>query len=559
MSINIYNDLSKIGKSEKTPYPGSFVLGLADIEHGTGARYPIIDLITEIHLFEDIEKMGITGWVQIRDNVNLIRNGIVSGEELLWLKFITGGAEQISSIRDSWEIDFSEHPLYIHKMEEIVPSKGLEGNVIQSVIQYRLHFCSTELIMNDRLRFSRTYKGPSAKVIKDIMTKPECGVETQKNVTVANTIDNILFIAPNWHPYDIINEVSQFSQAETNEQIAGPGDYTSDNLFMGKHTDFLFFETSTRKEKKSGGFFFIPLQRYDWGDVGDHLDVFTFTLGSTPISKNYRDEMLTSINYEYLTTGDKWKSVSNGSWASKEMRYNIATKSMKTYESNYLDAIKEKMTSHISETPVYARGTSFQGKKKRISDFPNANVGFNIVSETAQGTSASFNEIFKGGTSLVSSYLTGSWLGLGKSLLGNLGNTMGKSANNWSVLNADTILKRKLQMNHLLNFERIECEFYGLSGLRIGIFAKMVFPRIGLGSGEKEQTGIGGSKDILKGKNGRDDNWWLITKVAHHIVVRGENPNYTTTVELANTMMDTDTKLPTYDGMGNIQTRNSFF
>ena len=88
---------------------------------------------------------------------------------------------------------------------------------------------------------------------------------------------------------------------------------------------------------------------------------------------------------------------------------------------------------------------------------------------------------------------------------------------------------------------------FGISGLQIGKNAKAEFPQIGLGSGSPEQTGLAGSKDIW-GED-RNNNIWLITKVAHHVICSGDDPNYTVTVELANTMRNTKKKLPVYGSL----------
>ena len=99
----------------------------------------------------------------------------------------------------------------------------------------------------------------------------------------------------------------------------------------------------------------------------------------------------------------------------------------------------------------------------------------------------------------------------------------------------------------MLGYERIQCEMFGISGLQIGKNAKAEFPQIGLGSGSPEQTGLAGSKDIW-GED-RNNNIWLITKVAHHVICSGDDPNYTVTVELANTMRNTKKKLPVYGSL----------
>ena len=103
-------------------------------------------------------------------------------------------------------------------------------------------------------------------------------------------------------------------------------------------------------------------------------------------------------------------------------------------------------------------------------------------------------------------------------------------------------------MNHMLGYERIQCEMFGISGLQIGKNAVAEFPQIGLGSGTPAETGLDGSKDIW-GED-RNNNIWMITKVAHHVICSGDDPNYTTTMELANTMRATGKKLPVYGSLG---------
>ena len=84
MPIFVVDDLDAIGNAslpgDQTPMPGDFNISLIEIEHGSGSRYKIGNLVTELHLFEDIEKVGITGWVQLKDNVNLIQAGVICGE-----------------------------------------------------------------------------------------------------------------------------------------------------------------------------------------------------------------------------------------------------------------------------------------------------------------------------------------------------------------------------------------------------------------------------------------------------------------------------------------------
>ena len=103
-----------------------------------------------------------------------------------------------------------------------------------------------------------------------------------------------------------------------------------------------------------------------------------------------------------------------------------------------------------------------------------------------------------------------------------------------------------MQVNHMLNYERVECEMYGISGLQIGKMAQTEFPQIGLLSGTPLETGLDGSFDLY-GED-RNNNTWMITKIGHHIVF-GDSIPYKTTMELANTMRTTENPLPVYGSL----------
>ena len=98
----------------------------------------------------------------------------------------------------------------------------------------------------------------------------------------------------------------------------------------------------------------------------------------------------------------------------------------------------------------------------------------------------------------------------------------------------------------MLNYERVQCEMHGISGLQIGKMAQAEFPQIGLGSGSPKETGLDGSRDVY-GED-RNNNTWMITKIAHHIIFADTIP-YKTTMELANTMRTTEKELPVYGSL----------
>ena len=93
--MNIYEALDTIGAAEiENVAPGAFKIIEARLHHGPGKEYPIGALIKEIKIFEDIERIGITGTVDLHDNINLFQGGPMIGHELLYLRAETGGASE---------------------------------------------------------------------------------------------------------------------------------------------------------------------------------------------------------------------------------------------------------------------------------------------------------------------------------------------------------------------------------------------------------------------------------------------------------------------------------
>ena len=117
--------------------PGAFKILEATLHHGQGKEYPIGNLISAINLFENIETVGVTGWLDMYDNVNLIQGGPIIGHELLYLKFETGGASAAGV--SEFAIDYTTHPLFVHKVEQL-ESGSQDGKNVQW-LSYRLHFC----------------------------------------------------------------------------------------------------------------------------------------------------------------------------------------------------------------------------------------------------------------------------------------------------------------------------------------------------------------------------------------------------------------------------------
>lgn len=531
MAINVLSSLTAISnvttEAGNTPAPGQVNLKQCVLQHGDGAFYDISTMVSEIHMFEDIETVGVTGWVQMIDNINVIRNGLILNEELLWLKFETAGASEAG--QQNFAVDYASRcPLYIHKIEEITSPQTLQGTTTQSVLEYRLHFCSTEMITNDRIRISKTYQGKISDIVRQVMEK-DLGV-TKKPVTITETTDIHHYVVPNMRPFDFILSMAESARCPTHTAVDGPQPAMAHNMFKGQHSDFVFFETAKRPTAEDGGWFFVPLQReamsvaedaFGGGGAAGADLIFTLNNSATTSGAEesqvsagvtgYPAAMLRSLNFDFVTTGDKWHSVADGNWCGTDIRHNPYKKSFDVYKFDYLKHLIHNTYSHASKTPVYWPPDP---SWRTISEWPEAFVSFS----SSNGSKKSSNI-----------------------------NTNTRRANYpWKKTPSEHTLQRRVQVNHMLNYERVQCEMYGISGLQIGKMAQAEFPQIGLFSGTPDETGLDGSFDVY-GED-RNNNTWMITKIGHHIVF-GDSIPYRTTMELANTMRTTEKELPVYGSL----------
>jgi len=505
--MNILETLDAIGASgTEDVAPGAFEVNVATLHHGPGHEYAIGGLIKEINLFEDIETVGVTGYLELHDNVNLFQGAPLIGHELLYLQFETAGASEAGY--PEFGIDFSTHPLFVYKVDSMAATNMGPGAT--AWLDYRIHFCSPELLRNNRIRISKTYQGNLDDIVNDIL-KDE--IKTLKPIEKEKTLDIYHKIVPNIRPYDFISELVPMAQmnpkpANVKGGARGGRKSAKTTLFKGRKTDFLFYETSCRADG-SGGFKFIPAI----ADTKIPTTTFTLsnskdTLGMPGENKQteggYAIAMLTSNSYTQKYLGDKFSTISTGIWAGKHIRHNSFTKSFDVYKHDYQKQLEHERYSLVSKTFDYM-------DDKTVTEFPDAKIRYS--SSSAKSTS-------------------------------NINVSSRRADYPWSITTPSSSLLRVMNMGHIFGSHRLEFTLPGVSGISVGSTAFADIPDIGYAAG---QVGLDGAKQLWEN---RLDNTWIVTKVAHRLVVQGPSPTYTTKVEVANTMSSTAQVLKSYGQLG---------
>ena len=518
--FDVFKQLQEIEKAQEAIGAqvgvGDFELETAWINYGKdGYEYPIADKILNIYVHEDMEAFGITGWLDILDTANLVRNGPIVGQELLYMKFATSGSEAItdygrkrtasglssqSSAAERFTVDFTKHPLWIYTIEDMSEMKSSTGAKLTQALTYRLYFCSPEVMRNDRIKISQTMEGSYSDIIKKVLKNH---LKTTKNVEVLDTTDLKHFVIPNMHPFDVINWAT--NDAEMQHQQQAVPDYKhgtkSPNPFRGRAADFYFYETTR-------GYKFLPA-------MSSPETTVTLTLGNAPDVERYQNQMTTSLEYEYSTLANTRNSIPTGLWGSKYISHDHYNKSVKTYQSNYHRSIEREEYSYISKTPAYLPTNigekNRENQDKNLSDFPD------------------------------------SLLMLG-SFSGKKNSSVKKNSDQinypWSITPADLDMRRRMQTLHGCNYNMLRARFPGISSLQVGMVVQLRLPDIGTASGQYDDEAVFVN---------RLNNWWIIKQLTHVINNKANERYYHCDVLLSNTMREIgehSQKLPTYTGMG---------
>jgi len=505
----IVADLQKINDISNKPgvqgqpgvaYFGSSIL----LQHGEGYQYPIDNFIRQIQIQENIYQEGIMGFLEMLDTYNLIRNGIILGQELLYLKFCSAGAE-VAGLEKKWEINFYKNPLQVYKVEDMKERETSEGTTAVSAITYRLHFCSPELLISDRTRISKTMQGTYSDMITDVLTNH---LKTKKKLDIEETTDLKTMIVPNLHPMDIIKKITPVAQKEVAMVANNPhADVpVSPTIFKGRLTDFQFWETTR-------GYKFLP-------SIKPQEDAeLTLTIGTTLTTSAYKIAMITALSHEYLFHGDTFGAIKRGAWGSKQIQHNAYTKSVKSYQSNYHRSLANKRFSHVSKTPVYKTADFEKNRDKKnrmISDWPEGRLHLHSFSGTQKNTS--------------------------------INKTTNEADTPWSTMPAETSMQRSMQTIHSLEYDQLAVTLNGISILETGMVVKLDLPDVGEGSGFFEGT-------QAKWEN-RLDNLWIITSLKHNIVL--PQNTYTSELILTNTMTYAMKELPFYEAPGTVPAARSY-
>ena len=460
----VLNDLLSNSDKVKGNKPGQYRLDEASIEYG-GKSHGIGIYVQQIYVFEDLDKFGITGWIEMIDSDNLIsgyKEHAVVGQELLRFKFRTFGSHL--------PVDFLKHPMHIHKIENLRQYESNSGSGSASVQQYRLHFCSPELLNNDRIRVSKAYIGKRYdEMVRDIL---ENHLMVKKDVWLEQTTGQYNLVIPNMHPFDAINLIAK--KAKNNKG----------------HRNFNFYETAN-------GFRFKTT--YNQSTSSAHRDAddvqIEYTWTDQLHDNSYMVQMQTALAHKFVRTGDTYVGIKDGMFSSKSIYHD-------SYHKRYeVDAVRYlKDMAVIGPLPHIKRGAVYVPTGKQ---YPNQVPEFESVGYDEFPDS----RIFYSSSSTNKAWNKAS----AKGIIRTRDNADDPISSN----------KKAMQQAHD-RYLQIQLTVHGVSGLQVGDGIQLKVPKQGTAD-------TGGQ---IYDNRWTATGAYYITKLVHRINLAAGDPNYKTDIIL---------------------------
>jgi len=288
----------------KLNYAGEYEIEVCKICSTSGEIIDITSLVSSINIFEDIFKSSLSGDIAIVDTNNLLTALPIIGQEKLLLKLTT---PQTSAVNRKNSLDFTDHPLYIYKVDSSV-------KVNDSTSALVLSFTTAEAVRSNRIRVSQAFEGePSADMIQKII-RDEDLLNSKKEFYYEKTANNYKFVSPNMRPLDFINTIAKRCLSEK----------------YNFAPTFLFYETCK-------GFYFRTID-----SMLDRKNVKTVYIDETPsLDSDASRNMLRLIKHTVVGSTNVMVNMRKGMYASNLLMVDLVNKTVENFNYNYFDSFKE--------------------------------------------------------------------------------------------------------------------------------------------------------------------------------------------------------------------------
>jgi hypothetical protein len=147
----------------------------------TNKLWDATDNVEYVFINESLFNFHLLGFISISDGGNWLEKLPINSNSYIVMDFSSQGSNDISlTFRVTCVSDIAKKDI--------------------SNKRYNIQFVSPEAVDNFNVRISKGYAGPSSAIVRDVLSKI-----TSKNMLVTKMEDDAKLLAPNMHPYKVID------------------------------------------------------------------------------------------------------------------------------------------------------------------------------------------------------------------------------------------------------------------------------------------------------------------------------------------------------------------
>ena len=322
-------------------YPQDYSLESIVFLTGSGQRFDLKKIFTEISYFEDIYSFAVSGYVTIVDAQGFIEILQLTGNEFVEIIF----AKTKNAPNTNKQV------FRVYKVGDRKPTGNMNSE------SYTLYFCSEELILSEQTKISKSYKGKKiSDVIGNILTE-KLAVDPKK-LYIERTTGINDFIVPQLKPFEAISWLSTYARPDL------PGI---------KGADMLFFETKDKFNFRSLQSMFqdniYTTYKYQQKNIDEKI-------------QSFQEETISVLDYEFVRVYDMMDNINSGALSNRLISIDIMARTSKVTDFNYL--------KYKSQAKTLNKGDPSNIMKNRLG-LTNVN-SYDASFKVATGNAAQQNE-----------------------------------------------------------------------------------------------------------------------------------------------------------------------
>lgn len=258
------------------------------------------DMIIEMSYYEDIYGFTVSGYVMIRDGIGIIEKGLLRGGEAIEISFDKFSNSQLPS---------KKFIAYTIKDRKPV-------NLTSEI--YKIHFCSFDLLMNQSMSVSKSYKGKGIDyMVKDVLEKE---LMTQTPIVyIQPTLGKYDYIPPMIKPFEVISELSNYARPVNKSESGTVG---ADMFLFENRFGYIFASLNTLMEKEP-----VATFRHEQSNLN--------------VKNDDTDGMDSIIALDFVRSYNTLREVSNGAFSNRFIGVNYVTGQTHTKDFDYLKYLSQ--------------------------------------------------------------------------------------------------------------------------------------------------------------------------------------------------------------------------